>query len=92
MGGGVRAAAAEGSSWGQIQGFGHFGAKLRPFDAEREVSHGKGEVAGRMRAPLGIGFRGGSGSERRRSRRGAREAAAAAGSGAVFSVPASSRS
>ena len=69
---------------GQIQGFGRFDAKMRPVDAEREVSYGKGEVAGRMRAPLGIGFRGGSGSERRRSRRGAREAAAAAGSGAVF--------
>ena len=29
---------------GKNSGLGHFGAKMRPVDAEREVSHGKGEV------------------------------------------------
>ena len=57
MGGGVRAAAAEGSSWGQIDVLGRFGVTTRPADADHDVSHEEREVAGRMRVPLGIGSR-----------------------------------
>ena len=57
IGGGVRAASAEGSSWGQIDVFGRFDVTTRPADADHDVSHEEREVAGRMRVPLGIGSR-----------------------------------
>ena len=57
IGGGVPAASAEGSSWGQIHVFGCFDVTARPADADHDVSHEEREVAGRMRVPLGIGSR-----------------------------------